>query len=137
MTTVVFACVHNAGRSQMAAALFNAVVDQAKARAVSAGTQPATQVHPEVVDVLREIGIDLTGVRPTLLTEDVAAGADWLVTMGCGEACPTLSGVRRMDWTIPDPKGRPIDAVRRIREEIRQRVMAFVTSEDWLAPAPR
>ncbi len=86
---------------------------------------------------MREVGCELADVRPTLLTEEVAAGADWLVTMGCGEACPTLPGVRRMDWAIPDPKGRPIDVVRGVREEIRQRVMAFVASEGWLPPAPR
>ena len=132
MITVVFACVHNAGRSQMAAAFFNALADPTLARAVSAGTQPAAHVHPEVVETMREVGIDLSPARPTQLTDDLAARAQWLVTMGCGEACPTMAGVRRLDWAIPDPKGRSLDVVRNVREEVRHRVLDFVASEGWV-----
>ena len=126
MTTVIFACVHNAGRSQMAAALFNAAADPARARAVSAGTEPAARVHPEVVDVMREVGIDLAVARPQRLTAELAAGAALLVTMGCGESCPVVPGLRRDDWALPDPKGRPRDEVRAIRDEIRRRVEQLI-----------
>src|SRR4029078_10246002 len=91
---VLFACIHNAGRSQMAAALFNASADVAKARAISAGTQPGPHVHPEVLTSMRELGIDLSHAQPTLLTDDLARDADLLVTMGCGEACPAVPGLR-------------------------------------------
>ena len=131
MKTVVFACVHNAGRSQMAAALFNQVVDPGRARALSAGTQPAEHVHPEVVAVMREVGIDLTAARPTRLTDELAAGAQLLVTMGCGESCPVVPGLRRQDWDLPDPKGQPVQRVRAIRDEIRARVERLVTAEGW------
>ena len=107
MITVVFACVHNAGRSQMAAALFNRAADPARARAISAGTSPGERVHPEVVAVMTEIGVDLTGVAPQRLTEDLARGAAWLITMGCGDQCPFVAGARVEDWPLPDPKGRP------------------------------
>jgi arsenate reductase len=126
VTVVVFACVHNAGRSQMAAALFDAAADPDRAHAVSAGTEPAAHVHPEVVDVMREIGIDLSQARPRRLTTELAAGAALLVTMGCGESCPVVRGVRRDDWALPDPKGRPLDEVRAIRDEIRRRVANLV-----------
>ncbi|MFY9345437.1 MAG: arsenate reductase ArsC [Planctomycetota bacterium] len=119
---VLFACVHNAGRSQMAAALFNQLADPAKARAVSAGTQPALRVHAEVVAAMQEIGIDLRTARPTVLTHELARSAHLLVTMGCGEACPAVPGLRREDWPLPDPKGQPIDKVRAIRDEIRDQV---------------
>ena len=122
MKTVVFACIHNAGRSQMAAGLFNALADATMARAVSAGTEPAEHVHFEVVTAMREVGIDLADARPRLLTDDVAAGADVLVTMGCGERCPIVPGARREDWKLRDPKGLPIDEVRQIRDDIRSRV---------------
>ena len=120
--TVLFACVHNAGRSQMAAALFNELVDPSRARALSAGTRPGAAVHPEVVEAMREIGIDLAARRPRLLTAELAAGANLLVTMGCGEECPFVPGLRREDWPLDDPKGKPLAEVRRIRNEIRQRV---------------
>ena len=97
MKTVLFACVHNAGRSQMAAAFFDALADATKARAVSAGTQPGASVHPEVLTTMREVGIDLLEATPTLLTEEVARGASLLITMGCGEACPVVPGLRRED----------------------------------------
>jgi arsenate reductase len=124
--TVIFACVHNAGRSQMAAAFFNQLADSGKARALSAGTQPGDRVHPEVVIAMREVGIDLAAAVPQRLTPQLASGADWLITMGCGESCPVVPGARRDDWTVDDPKGQPIDVVRGIRDEIRRRVAQFV-----------
>jgi arsenate reductase (thioredoxin) len=128
---VVFACVHNAGRSQMAAALFNACADPERATACSAGTEPAQRVHPEVVLAMREIGFDLAEAKPVRLTDDLAAGAALLVTMGCGEACPHVPGLRRDDWPLADPKGQPIAVVRGVREEIRRRVEALVQREGW------
>ena len=132
MKSVIFACVHNAGRSQMAAAFFNALADPTRARAVSAGTQPAGAVHPEVVDVMREVGVDLAGARPRLLSDELAADADLLVTMGCGEACPLIPDLERDDWPLDDPKGRPVDEVRRIRDQIRDRVAALLRTRSWL-----
>ena len=129
--TVIFACVHNAGRSQMAAALFNALADPTRARALSAGTAPAARVHPEVLAAMREVDIDLNGARPQRLTDALAASADLLVTMGCGEACPVVPGLRREDWPIDDPQGRALDEVRRIRDEIRGRVDRLLSIEDW------
>lgn len=131
MTTVIFACVHNAGRSQMSAAFFNALADPARARAISAGTQPGDRVHPEVVAAMREVGIDLAGGRPQKLTEEMARGAQWLVTMGCGDACPVVPGLRRDDWPLPDPKGQPVERVRAIRDEVQRRVRAFVVENGW------
>ena len=131
MKRVIFACVHNAGRSQMAAAFFNAAADAAKARALSAGTQPGKRVHPEVVAVMLEIGIDLSRAQPQRLTPDLARGAALLVTMGCGDECPVVPGARREDWPLQDPKGLPMAEVRKIREEIRSRVNALVSKEGW------
>ncbi len=131
MTTVIFACVHNAGRSQMAAAFFNAFADPVQARAVSAGTDPAERVHPEVVAAMREVSIDLRNARPQRLTDELAASAELLVTMGCGEACPVVPGLKRDDWPMDDPKGRPLEEVRRIRDEIRRRVEGLLSSEGW------
>lgn len=132
MKSVIFACVHNAGRSQMAAAFFNALADPTRARAVSAGTQPAGAVHPEVVDVMREVGVDLAGARPRLLSDELAADADLLVTMGCGEACPLIPDLERDDWPLADPKGRSPDEVRRIRDQIRDRVAALLRARSWM-----
>jgi len=129
--TVVFACVHNAGRSQMAAAFFNALADPEKARAISAGTQPAARVHPEVIDVMREAGIDLAGAVPALLTKERARGAALLVTMGCGEACPVIPGVRIEDWPLDDPKGQSPARVREIRDEIRGRIVRLLQESGW------
>ena len=126
VSTVIFACVQNAGRSQMAAAFFNRAADPRKARALSAGTQPAGRVHPEVVAAMREAGIDLGAATPQLLTRELCAGASWLITMGCGESCPVLPGVRREDWPLADPAAQPMDVVRRIRDDIRDRVAQFV-----------
>jgi arsenate reductase len=135
MTTVLFACVHNAGRSQMAAALFDSVVDPAVATAVSAGTAPLDRVHPEVVEVMLEAGIDLSVARTRRLTDEVARSAQVLVTMGCGERCPVVPGVRRLDWSIEDPKGRPPADVRRIRDAIRERVLDLARANGWMRHA--
>jgi len=131
MNTVIFACIHNAGRSQMAAAWFNALADAARARAVSAGTEPGTRVHPEVLEAMREVGIDLGGRTPQKLTDDLARGAQMLITMGCGEQCPVVPGVRRDDWPLEDPKGRPIARVREIRDDVRARVVELLRREGW------
>ncbi len=131
MTRVVFACVHNAGRSQMAAALFNALADPARAGAESAGTNPGDRVHPEVVQAMREIGIDLSAARPKRLTPELAAGAQWLITMGCGDECPHVPGLRRDDWPLEDPKGKSAARVQEIRDEIRGRVAALIDRERW------
>jgi arsenate reductase len=131
MDIVLFACVHNAGRSQMAAAWFNKVCDRTKARAISAGTQPGERVHPEVVQVMREEGIDLSGIKPQLLSKELAREATVLITMGCGDACPYVPGLKKLDWPLPDPKGQPIEAVRTIRDEIRHRVAELGTERNW------
>lgn len=128
---VVFACVHNAGRSQIAAAFFNRLADPARAQARSAGTAPATAVHPEVVQVMREVGIDLSDATPRRLTPALAQGARVLVTMGCGEQCPFIPGARIEDWAIEDPHGRPLETVRSIRDDIRARVTALLRREGW------
>lgn len=129
--TVIFACIHNAGRSQMSAAFFNALADPAKARAVSAGTQPGERVHPEVVVAMEEVGIDVSGGKPQKLTAELATGAAWLITMGCGDACPVVPGVRRDDWPLPDPKGQPVECVRAIREDVRARIASFIAANGW------
>ncbi|HEV2278328.1 MAG TPA: arsenate reductase ArsC [Acidobacteriaceae bacterium] len=129
MRLFIFACVHSAGRSQMAAALFNRAADPARVRAVAAGTQPAERVHPAVVEAMREIGIDLSQARPQKLTEELAAQADTLITIGCGEQCPVVPGVRRDDWPLPDPAGQDLAAVRAIRDVIAARVTALVRAE--------
>ncbi|MFY0581556.1 low molecular weight phosphatase family protein [Cystobacter fuscus] len=131
MKTVIFACVHNAGRSQMAAAFFNALVDPTKARGVSAGTQPGERVHPEVQAAMAEVGIDLSGAKPQRLTDELARGAHWLITMGCGEACPHVPGLQRDDWPLEDPKGKPVEQVRRIRDEVRSRVSEWLARQGW------
>ncbi len=133
MKTIVFACIQNAGRSQMAAAYFNALADPAKAIAFSAGTRPAARVHPEVVSVMREAGVELSESRPRLLTAELTCGASLLITMGCGEECPFIPGVRREDWPVGDPKGQPIESVRRIRDEIRARVERLVDAQGYRA----
>jgi arsenate reductase len=131
--TVLFACVHNAGRSQMAAAWFNRLADSAKARAISAGTEPAAQVHPEVIAAMREVGVDLTGAVTTRLTPEVAQEAQVLVTMGCGDQCPVVPGAQREDWPLDDPKGKPIAEIRAIRDDIRDRVRALIERAGWSA----
>ena len=138
MNTVIFACIHNAGRSQMAAAFFNQMADPSKAHAVSAGTRPALRVHPEVLEVMREVDLDLSTAKPQLLTTELAANARHLVTLGCGEECPYLPGIKVHDWPLEDPKGKPREEVRRIRDEIRNHVTEFVRAEGWeRANSPR
>jgi arsenate reductase len=129
MLKVVFACVHNAGRSQMAAAFFNQLADRQKAEAVSAGTEPGLRVHPEVLAVMQEVGIDLSNAKPQKLTEDLAREAQLLITMGCGDKCPYVPGLRRDDWPLRDPKGLPIEEVRAVRDDIKGRVQALLNSE--------
>lgn len=131
IATVLFACVHNAGRSQMAAALFNQLADRARATAISAGTEPIERVHPEVVAVMREEGVDLAAAKPRLLTDEVGSGVAVLVTLGCGESCPVVPGARRLDWPLGDPKGQPIERVRALREEIRRRVVQLLDENGW------
>jgi arsenate reductase len=128
---VLFACVHNAGRSQIAAALFNQLADSTKARAVSAGTEPGNHVHPEVIEAMRELGIDLASGTPQKLTDALAESASLLITMGCGEACPVVPGVERDDWPLEDPKGRPIERVREIRDDIGARVRTLIDANGW------
>jgi arsenate reductase len=132
---VVFACVHNAGRSQMAAILFNAAADPEKARAVSAGTSPGERVHPEVVSVMGESGFDLSAVRPRQLTPELTRDASLLVTLGCGEQCPVVPGLRTEDWPLEDPKGKPRHRVQEIRAEIQARVARLIDAEDWARTA--
>lgn len=128
---IIFACVHNAGRSQMAAAYFNLLADPAKATAISAGTEPGPRTHPEVVTAMAELGVDLSAARPQKLTDDMARGADLLVTMGCGEQCPAVIGIRRDDWPLEDPKGKPVERVREIRDEVRARIERLLDREGW------
>ncbi|MCU1222321.1 MAG: protein tyrosine phosphatase [Edaphobacter sp.] len=129
MRTYIFACVHNAGRSQMAAAFFNQLADPAKAHAVSAGTEPGPRVHPEVLQVMREVGIDLSNAQPQKLTTELAQQANLLITMGCGEGCPYVPGLRRDDWPLPDPKGLPLDEVRTVRDDIQSRISKLLRVE--------
>jgi arsenate reductase len=131
MTTVLFACVHNAGRSQMAAALFNQLADSKKAHAISAGTAPGSRVHPEVVTAMNEIGIDISGATTTKLTDAVARQAQILITMGCGDQCPLVPGAQRDDWPLDDPKNQPIEKVRAIRNEIERRVKGLIKTHGF------
>ncbi len=136
MNTVLFACVHNAGRSQMAAAWFNLLSDSTKARAISAGTDPGPRVHPEVVTVMNEVGVDLSMATTSKLTPELAQRAQMLITMGCGDECPVVPGLKRDDWPLEDPNGKPIDSVRQIRDEIRRRVESLVRREAWALDTP-
>lgn len=126
MSNVLFVCVHNAGRSQMSAALLELVAEGRHA-ARSAGSDPGERVHPEVVEVMRELGIDLVGRTPHRLDRSDAEWADVVVTMGCGDACPFYPGKRYEDWVLEDPAGQGVDAVRPIRDEIDRRVQALLT----------
>jgi arsenate reductase len=123
---ITVSCVHNAGRSQIAAALFNKYADPSIARAVSAGTQPADRVHPEVAAALHQRGIDVSTAKPQLLTPALASTADWLITMGCGDECPVVPGAQRDDWPIPDPKGQPPHIINGIIDDIDRRVRALI-----------
>jgi protein-tyrosine-phosphatase len=129
MSTVLFVCLHNAGRSQMSQALF----EQAAAgrhTALSAGTTPAEHVHPEVVEAMKELGIDISDHKPQWLTHDLANRADIVITMGCGDACPVIPGKRYVDWELPDPTGRPLAEVRATRDEITRRVRRLLAEID-------
>ena len=131
MATALFVCVHNAGRSQMSAALFERAAG-GRHRALSAGSEadPGGRVHPQVVEVMGELGADLAGRRPQRLTRELAEEADVVVTMGCGDACPVVPGKRYVDWELEDPKGRPVEHVRATRDEIARRVEALVAELD-------
>jgi arsenate reductase len=129
MTRVLFVCLHNAGRSQMSQALFERAAG-GRHEARSAGTQPGERVHPQVMAAMGEIGIDLAGRRPRALEPSDAAWADVVVTMGCGDECPYIPGKRYLDWDLPDPAGRPLEAVRDTRDEIERRVAALVAELD-------
>jgi arsenate reductase len=129
MATALFVCLHNAGRSQMSQALFERAAE-GRHFALSAGTTPGERVHPEVVEVMRELGIDLADRVPQALTVELARQADVVVTMGCGDACPYIPGKRYIDWNLPDPKGRPIEEVRATRDEIQQRASALIAELD-------
>lgn len=126
MRIFIFACIHNAGRSQMSAAFFNQLADPTKARGISAGTQPAEHVHPVVVEAMLEVGIDLSHAKPQKLTAELAQGAERLITMGCGDECPYVPGLNRDDWPLPDPKGQGIQSVRQTRDEIKRRVASLI-----------
>jgi arsenate reductase len=134
MATALFVCLHNAGRSQMSAALFQRAA-AGRHHALSAGTTPADHVHPEVISVMRELDIDLAAHTPTRLTTELAERADVVVTMGCGDQCPYIPGKRYIDWNLPDPKGLPLDQVRAIRDDIAHRVGDLIRELD--TPPPR
>ena len=129
MATALFVCLHNAGRSQMSQALFERAAE-GRHRALSAGTTPADRVHPEVVEVMREVGIELADREPKPLTRELAEQADVVVTMGCGDECPYIPGKRYVDWELQDPSGLPLEEVRAIRDEIAGRVEALVHELD-------
>jgi arsenate reductase len=137
MNTVLFACVHNAGRSQMAAAWFNLLSDPVKARAISAGTDPGPRVHPEVVAAMSEVGVDLSASPTSKLSSELAQHAQMLITMGCGDQCPVVPGLKRDDWPLEDPKGKSIARVREIRDDIRRRVETLLEREGWRQSAGR
>ena len=139
MKTVIFASVHDTGRSQMAAAFFNRMAHPELARAFAAGLRPADRIQPEVVETMRESGIDLSGATPTLFTPELARDAHILITIGCHEECTVTSAVRREDWTLPDPMGQPIGRVREIRDAVRARVWKVIAKEGWwkLQPVQR
>jgi protein-tyrosine-phosphatase len=129
MSTVLFVCLHNAGRSQMSRALFERAA-RGEHTGLSAGTTPAERVHPVVVDVMHELDIDLAQNKPQLLTQQLAEQADVVVTMGCGDACPYIPGKRYIDWDLEDPKDQPIDRVRQIRDDIASRVGQLIDEFD-------
>ena len=131
MKKIVFACVHNAGRSQIAAGWARRLAG-GRLEVVSAGTQPGPHLNVQVVAAMREAGIDLSGVQPQLLTPELARGADYIVTMGCGESCPVIAGVKRLDWPITDTRGQPLEVVRQIRDEIKARVEELFRAETVL-----
>ena len=129
MARVLFVCLHNAGRSQMSRALFERATE-GRHEAESAGTTPAEHVHPEVVEVMSELGLDVSGQVPKKLTREMAERADVVVTMGCGDACPYVPGKRYVDWDLADPKGRPLDEVRATRDLIGRKVSELAAELD-------
>lgn len=129
MARVLFVCLHNAGRSQVSQALFERVGGE-RHESDSAGTRPADRVHPEVEEVMREVGIELSGRRPRRLGRVQAEWADVVVTMGCGDECPYIPGKRYVDWDLPDPKGQPLERVRELRDDIDRRVRGLVEELD-------
>jgi len=129
MARALFVCLHNAGRSQMSEALFRRAAN-GRHEARSAGTTPGERVHPEVVEAMAELGIDLSDRRPHKLGQEDAEWADVVVTMGCGDECPYIPGKRYLDWDLPDPKGQPLETVRSTREEIERRVQALLAELD-------
>ncbi len=131
MKKILFACVHNAGRSQIAAGWARHMAG-ARLEVVSAGTQPGPHLNVQVMAAMREAGIDLGGIQPQLLTPELARGADYIVTMGCGESCPVVAGGKRLDWPITDTRGQPLEVVRKIRDEIKERVLDLLRSEGVL-----
>lgn len=135
MANALFVCLHNAGRSQMSQALFERAAE-GRHGARSAGTTPGERVHPEVAEAMRELGIEIGDRRPHRLTTEDAEWADVVVTMGCGDECPYIPGRRYLDWDLPDPKGRPLDAVRATRDEIAARVEELVAELDQAPAAP-
>jgi protein-tyrosine-phosphatase len=134
MATALFVCLHNAGRSQMSQALFERAA-RGRHRALSAGSEadPNGHVHPQVIEVMNELGIDLADRRPQRLSDELAQEADVIVTMGCGDACPYIPGKRYVDWELEDPKDRPVDDVRATRDDIARRVEALVSELDTLS----
>lgn len=131
MNKIIFACVHSAGRSQMAAAFFNQLKNTNMFLALSAGTEPANSVHPEVFQVMMEIGVDLSQAKPNLLTTELAQDAKLLVTMGCGEKCPYVPGLKIVDWSLQDPKGQGLEKVRLIRDEVKLLVSELIKQNGW------
>ena len=128
--TVLFVCIHNAGRSQMAAG-FLQHLGEGRIEVLSAGSQPAAQINPVAVEAMREVGIDITSAQPKVLTDEAVQQSDVVVTMGCGDACPVVPGLRREDWPLEDPKGKPLERVRQIRDEVRGRVEDLLRLEGW------
>jgi len=135
MAHALFVCLHNAGRSQMSQALFERVAD-GRHTAASAGTQPGERVHPQVVDAMRELDVDIADRKPQALTRELAEQADLVVTMGCGDECAYIPGKRYIDWDLQDPAGLPLDEVRAIRDEIARRVNELVLELDQQRPDP-
>jgi protein-tyrosine-phosphatase len=136
MATILFVCRQNAGRSQMSEALFTRAAC-GRHQAFSAGTTPADHIHPEVVEVMRELGLDLSGRVPKRLSDQLAEQADIVITMGCGDECPYVPGKRYIDWDLPDPAGQPIEQVRAIRDDIAHRISGLVDELDTSRPGAR
>lgn len=131
MSDIMFACVHNAGRSQMAAAFFNTHATRDGVKGISAGTNPASEVHDVVREIMLEKKIDLSHIKPVKLTPELAKTCSTIVTMGCGETCPYVPGVNIIDWKITDPKNKPIDEAREIRDEIEKKIKEFIAENNY------